>query len=48
MLYLCNVNNFKQSAQTILPMVLSSRELAQKYFREVERMYEELFRFKVQ
>ncbi len=48
-MYLCNVNNFRLAAQTILPMIFNStsKELTFKYFKEIERMYEELFKFKV-
>lgn len=49
MLYLSNASNFRQTAQTILPMLFRSRskDLTSKYFKEVERLYEELFKFKI-
>lgn len=48
-LYLCNVNNFRQTSQTILPMLFrsQSKDLILKYFKEIQRLYEELFRFKI-
>lgn len=48
-MYICDVNNFKQTAKTILPMLTktNSRDLLKKYYAELERLYEELFKFKV-
>ena len=49
-LYSCNVNNFRQTAKTIMPILFRGTydsPMIEKYFNEIERLYEELFKHKI-
>lgn len=49
-LYICNVNNFRNTSKAIMPILFnanSNPQLVKRYFSEIDRLHEELFRFKV-
>lgn len=49
-LYTCDLNHFRNTSRNVMRILFSDNSnpnLIKKYFSQVERLYEELFRFKI-